>query len=145
GGFYDHVVPPLAEARSLPTAKGISVTSGASAFQVPGTVTTPYGLRVPIFVVSPWVPAGKGPDIVLDHCSILKTILARFCPTRPFLSDRVIASHSFNAFLSVKAPRQVPLPPALKPLPPTTAVPRIDTPPISRKQMRAGNVDYHDL
>jgi hypothetical protein len=22
---------------------------------------------VPTFVVSPWVPAGKGPDIVLDH------------------------------------------------------------------------------
>ena len=148
GGFYDHVVPPLAEARSRPVNAGGTVggaATGGPAFEVPATVTTPYGVRVPTFVVSPWVPAGKGPDIVLDHCSILKTVLARFCPTRPFLSDRVHASQSFDAFLSAKEPRlQVPPPPALKPLP-GAAPPRIVTPPISRKQMRAGNVDYHDL
>jgi len=49
------------------------------------------GLRVPTFIVSPWVPVGKGPDVTLDHCSIVKTILARFCGVeRWFLSDRVM-------------------------------------------------------
>jgi len=52
------------------------------------------------------VPAGKGPDITLDHCFILKTLLARFCGAeRPFLSDRVHASHTFESFLTETKPR----------------------------------------
>ncbi|WP_280155547.1 alkaline phosphatase family protein [Piscinibacter sp. XHJ-5] len=147
GGFYDHVVPPLAEARSRPPVVDGIGTSTSRAFEVPATVATRYGVRVPTFVVSPWVPAGKGPDTVLDHCSIVKTVLARFCPGRPFLSDRVHASRSFDAFLSATTPRlSVPRPPALKPLPLALAGPaRIVTPPISRKQMRAGPVGYHEL
>jgi phospholipase C len=144
GGFYDHVVPLLAEARGRSSAS--SGVSGVA--NIPATVITPYGVRVPTFVVSPWVPAGKGPEIVLDHCSIMKTVLARFCPARPFLSDRVHAAQSFDAFLSATTPRlQVPAPPALKPLPTATAAgtSRIVTPPISRKQIREGEVDFHDL
>ena len=140
GGFYDHVVPPLAEARSLPT--------GSAAALVPASVTTAYGVRAPTFVVSPWVPPGKGPDIVLDHCSILKTILARFCAEgQPFLSDRVQASHSFDAYLSATQPRlQVPPSPTLQKLDDfPRQPPRIETPVLSRKQMRAGNVDFHEL
>ena len=110
---------------------------------------TPYGLRVPTFVVSPWVPPGKGPAVVLDHCSILKTILARFIgPSAPFLSDRVAMSHSFNDFLSLATPRlETPVAPMAK------TVQRgikykgraIATPPLRRAQMRDGNVAYHDL
>ncbi|MBN8491201.1 MAG: hypothetical protein J0M00_07225, partial [Burkholderiales bacterium] len=110
---------------------------------------TPYGVRVPLFLVSPWVQPGRGPDLVLDHCSILKTLLARFVgPQAPFLSDRVAASRSFDAFLSAAQPRlDVPPAPAI-----TTvqrgmrkAGRRIPTAPMSRAAMRRGNVDYHDL
>jgi phospholipase C len=151
GGFYDHVVPPLAEARSRPPVIGGGVGgeggAGAAAFEVPATVATPYGPRVPTFVVSPWVPAGVGPGVALDHCSILKTVLARFCPTRPFLSDRVNASRSFDAFLSAPTPRlDVPAPPALPKLPLARKGPvKIITKPISRRQMREGPVGFHEL
>ena len=65
-----------------------------------------YGVRVPTFVVSPWVKPGVGPSLVLDHCSILKTVLARFGGgSRPFLNDRVHASQSFEAFLTEAQPR----------------------------------------
>jgi hypothetical protein len=43
---------------------------------------------------------GKGPSITLDHCSILKTVLAGFCgDDRPFLSGRVHASHRLARML----------------------------------------------
>ena len=87
GGFYDHVVPPLAETRTRPII-ATDVLPGDGPV-TPSTLLTNYGVRVPTFVVSPWTRAGKGPDIVLDHCSILKTVLARFCGTEnPFFSDR---------------------------------------------------------
>ena len=87
GGFYDHVIPPIAEVRSRPMALAPD-DSGGGGPVTPSTLVTPYGVRVPTFVVSPWTAPGKGPDIVLDHCSILKTVLARFCgqgavPQRP--------------------------------------------------------------
>ena len=137
GGFYDHVVPPLADLRQA-TAKP--------------AVLTPYGVRVPMFVVSPWVPAGKGPDLTLDHCAILKTILARFCPVGPpFLSDRVAASPSFNAFLSASAPRLVAAPAAAvqaraasaSRTPGLTSKPVLQ--PMSRASVRAHGADFHDL
>ena len=110
---------------------------------------TCYGVRVPTFVVSPYAPAGMGPNKVLDHCSILKTIVARFCSQhRPFVSDRVEWSHSFNFYLSEPEPRMnVPASPPMQPLPVAAmaGAPTIDTSPLSRRQMRAGNVDYHDL
>jgi hypothetical protein len=124
-------------------------------------VITPYGVRVPTFVVSPWVPSGKGPDITLDHCSILKTILARFCGTaKPFLSDRVNASLTFNAFLTQAQPRlsEIPPSPSLPSLPPFDEDevfpisptlgkerPLIKTKPISKRALREGDADFHDV
>ena len=139
GGFYDHVIPPVADALSMPGATG----------PFKADMTIPYGLRVPTFVVSPWAPAGKGRDITLDHCSILKTILARFCGAeKPFLSDRVHASHTFESFLKEKKPRlNVPPSPDL-PLfaperPPGERA--IATKPLSRKAFAKGDVELHDL
>ncbi len=147
GGFYDHVIPPIAEVRTRTLQPNDGGPAGAGHF-TPDTVITSYGVRVPTFVVSPWVPAGKGPDIVLDFCSILKTILARFCgDSRPFLSDRVLASRSFEAYLTEATARlTVPTPEALPPLlGPIRGGPVIITEPVFDRQMRGENVDFHDL
>ena len=118
------------------------------------TLPIQYGVRVPTFLVSPWVPAAKGPAILLDHCSILKTVLARFAGAeRPFLSDRVAASHSFDAFLTESQPRPVPpltqvlqdLPISEPPPPPPVDLTGITTPALSRHAMREGPVEFHEL
>jgi hypothetical protein len=103
-------------------------------------------------VVSPWVKPGKGPSLILDHCSILKTVLARFMgEEKPFLSDRVNASHSLDAFLTETQPRtNVPPSPDLPPLPidvrrTVPGASGIETEPLSRKEMREGSVDFHRL
>lgn len=131
GGFYDHVIPPVAEI----------LDDGSS------QVVIPFGVRVPTFAVSPWVPAGLAPPVVLDHTSILKTVLARFCgDTRPFLSDRVHAASSFESYLTAAAPRtDVPMPPVLAQPSDTATIRSIITDPVFRRDMRSGNVDYHEL
>jgi phospholipase C len=130
----------------------IFTTPVTPATPAPALLTVPYGLRVPTFVVSPWVAPGKGPSLVLDHCSILKTVLARFMgEEKPFLSDRVTASHSFEAFLTEAQPRtNVPPSPSLPPLPidvrrTVPGASQIETEPLSRKEMREGSVDFHRL
>jgi len=157
GGFYDHVPPPVAEL--LPTSDGMAINPGGGTPSTSPGATAPsqgllpvhYGPRVPTFVVSPWTMRGKGPNVTLDHCSILKTVLARFLGAdKPFLSDRVSDSHSFNAFLTESAPRAVTPMPTLPDLPPgerigTGNTSQIITPPLSRRRMRAGPVDFHDI
>jgi len=216
GGFYDHIVPPLADGLSPgwhgtegattggfggggpvgPATGGTSISRGttrigrlrprpwltsetaisrgSTGITGIGGVTVadtldpnksfkkdvmiPYGVRVPTFVVSPWVAPGKGPDIILDHCSILKTILARFCSDdKPFLSDRVNASHSFESYLTLSEPRlaDVPSSPSLgdpeRPLRIRGGRSRrketrvITTKPVSRRAMDEGEADYHDI
>jgi phospholipase C len=144
GGFYDHVIPPTADARA--TQSSTSAIAATTSFQEPMKI--PYGVRVPAFAVSPWVAAGQGPDITLDHCSILKTILARFCgATRPFLSDRVNASLSFDPLLTQTQPRISGIPPS--PVLPgamlANAGTTIVTEPVSRRALRNGEADFHDL
>jgi len=156
GGLYDHVVPPTADV--LHTSSGLVVDGTPDGPPTPGTgpsamLAVPYGVRVPTFVVSPFAMRGKGPSLVLDHCSILKTVLARFWGgAKPFLSDRVHVSHSFDSFLTEPAPRTVPDfdDTLLKPLPITvrsapSRTTQIITPPLSRKDMRKGSVDFHAL
>ena len=70
---------------------------------------------------------------------------------RPFLNDRVHASQSFEAFLTEAQPRtSVPPSPTLGNLPiDVRLVPpdgsQIVTPPLSRKQMREGEADFHEI
>jgi hypothetical protein len=153
GGLYDHVVPPIADIYNVPGEPVLDSGAGGSSPAPQVLLTVPYGVRVPTFVVSPWTAPGKGPSITLDHCSILKTVLARFMGAeKPFLSDRVNASLSFEDFLTEAEPRMdVPRSPSLPPLPlgerkkapsPTT---KIITKPVSRKEMREGPVDYHEI
>jgi phospholipase C len=59
GGFFDHVSPPAA---------------------IPVSAINECGVRVPTFVISPWVDRGKVTDLVFDHTSIAKY--------RPMLHER---------------------------------------------------------
>jgi len=81
-------------------------------------------------------------------------VLARFLGAeKPFMSDRVSASHSFDAFLTAQAPRlDVPEPPDLhegsfREAERSGPSPRrkIITPTLSRQQMRRGPVEFHEL
>lgn len=123
----------------------------ATTWPPPTTLRVPYGVRVPTFVVSPWATPGKGPSVTLDHCSILKTVIARFASDKPFLSDRVHHSQNFDAFLTEAQPRMnVPAAPLLRSLTtaarsPAPGASEIATPPISRKAMREEPVEFHEL
>ena len=63
GGFFDHVDPPA-----------ISTASPSSAYRP----FTTLGVRVPAFVVSPYVTEGGVYNGNLDHTSVLKLIAERF-------------------------------------------------------------------
>jgi phospholipase C len=94
GGFYDHV-PPSAAARVSP--------------ELP--IDT-HGIRVPAFVISPWVgggvvfgsdeapvppPAKQRNDLNFDHTSILRTIARRFMSADPpYLGARYAAANDLS-------------------------------------------------
>ena len=90
GGFYDHVSPQ----QWTPADDLVDFRK--------------YGVRVPAFVISPWV--GKGvaygskQNVVFDHTSILKTILLRFCTlpdgTIPKMTARVDAAKDLGVLLT---------------------------------------------
>lgn len=199
GGFYDHVIPPIADVfevprpdvadpgrdpvvgvggaradRGGPVGGGVRGDrddvvgtrrggqggvlgqvrdrgSGSEPSRVEEPVHVPYGVRVPTFVVSPWTPPGKGPSITLDHCSIVKTVLATFCgDTKPFFSDRVNASLTLDPYLSEPQPRVVGAPPEPADIPITamrlrSPTSRIITEPLFRRRMREEQVDYHEI
>ena len=106
GGFYDHVPPP-------------------NAAQVSPELPKTTGLRVPTFVVSPWIKRGSvfGHDgtvirppvnenelarpgisndsLHFDHTSILKTIARRFLSQNPpYMGARYAAAHDLSEVLS---------------------------------------------
>jgi phospholipase C len=62
GGFFDHLAPP----DNVPDDHGIHR----------------YGPRVPAIVVSPYVETKAVSHTVLDHTSIIRTILTCFCADR---------------------------------------------------------------
>ncbi len=89
GGFFDHVVPPAA-----------ANVSGVSK----------YGVRVPTFVISPWVDRGAVSHTVFDHTSILKTIIRRFCAAKPpDLGERVAAARDLEPLLRTKLRTDAPV------------------------------------
>ena len=108
GGFYDHVPPPVAA-------------------QVSPELPKTTGLRVPTFVVSPWIKRGSafGHDSIVinppvnenelarspilndglyfDHTSILKTIARRFLSQNPpYLGARYAAAHDLSEVLTAE-------------------------------------------
>jgi phospholipase C len=109
GGFFDHVPPP----QSPPDDDPATFTS--------------YGVRVPAFVVSPWVQPGSVCHTLFDHATIPKTILQRFSrsglesgssPTsgrrgpgrldRHRVSRRIAGAADLGEVLTSSAPRPAP-------------------------------------
>jgi phospholipase C len=89
GGFYDHVSPPEAEDDNPDFRR--------------------YGVRVPAFVVSPWVGSGTVSKTLFDHTSIIKTILQRFAPdAAPAMGTRVAKAESLGRLLTRSEPASVP-------------------------------------
>jgi phospholipase C len=102
GGFYDHVPPPAA----VPVSDDLPIKT--------------HGVRVPAFVVSPWVGpgtvfghgailrpgVGKRPGLHFDHTSTLKTIARRFLwKNPPYMGARYAAANDLSAVISTQ-PRQ---------------------------------------
>jgi len=87
GGFFDHV-PPVTGVKVSPE-------------MLPTT-----GVRVPCFVVSPWVKGGTvfGSETVhFDHTSVLKTIARRFLSNDPpYLGARYAAAHDLSEILDAQ-------------------------------------------
>jgi phospholipase C len=73
GGFFDHVPPPAVETRPPASANYES-------FQT-------LGVRVPAFVVSPFVKGGQPFHSILDHTSILKFLGTLFSPDRSYTAE----------------------------------------------------------
>jgi phospholipase C len=102
GGFYDHV-PPSAAAKVAPE------------------LVDTHGVRVPAFVITPWVKGGSvfgrdglivrgaGQAVHFDHTSILKTIARRFMSqSPPYMGARYAAAHDLSEVLTnTKRPDQV--------------------------------------
>lgn len=88
GGFFDHVTPETAEDDN-PKFRS-------------------YGLRVPAFIVSPWVTPGSVSSVTFDHTSLIKTILLRFCRDAggsiPDMGRRVVAANHLGSVLVETAP-----------------------------------------
>ncbi|MFM9437220.1 hypothetical protein ACFDR9_004307, partial [Janthinobacterium sp. CG_23.3] len=74
-----------------------------------------YGVRVPAMVVCPWVAPASVHHGLLDHTSIIKTILMRFCRSDngdiPDMGRRVNAAAHVGALLSESQARPAPLMP----------------------------------
>jgi phospholipase C len=101
GGFYDHVSP-----------QQWSPADDYNEFKR-------YGIRVPAFVISPWVGRQKAygsqshhlqsREVIFDHTSILKTILRRFCTPNgsipPNMTARVDAANDLSGLLTETHPR----------------------------------------
>lgn len=149
GGFFDHVVPEIAEVLS-----DLEVFFPADRDPSVGTVDrrpdleVSYGVRVPTFLISPWVDRGKVFKNRWDHTSILKTILNRFCAeNKPFLSDRVAHAADLGSALSLVQPRSIQANlPNLPNLPEPAAVAAMSTMRIIRKaQLTRDDADWQDF
>jgi len=98
GGFYDHVTPE---------------TVPDEAFETPQEARDfrSLGVRVPALVVSPWVGRRVVLKRTLDHTSLIKTILLRFCAgldgSIPHVSNRVDRADHLGYILNADQPRFV--------------------------------------
>ena len=101
GGFADHVAPPGAPGSSHPPGGPTQIS-----FSHPDAHT--YGVRVPAFVVSPFVRAGGVSHLIFDHAAVFRTLLQRFAPQHvnsKILPERVRRSRHLGEVLTDQPPR----------------------------------------
>jgi phospholipase C len=109
GGYYDHVVPPVALA---PDAIPPTVQPGESSYDG----FNRYGFRVPSIVVSPYAKRNHVSSVVYDHTSILATVERKW--NLPALTYRDANANDLMDFLDTDAmARGVPSFPELPALP----------------------------
>jgi phospholipase C len=107
GGFYDHVLPPTfsdpADSRYVsPMFSDPEFPRSTPLGQIESQPVHYRGVRVPAFIVSPWVEPGSVSHLVFDHTSILKTIVTRFLRDNPpRLGERVDRANGLENVLSV--------------------------------------------
>jgi phospholipase C len=94
-GLFDHVPPPAPPARASGHAIGATTIAADDEYHVHSQAAEdavyldrPYGLgmRVPLYVVSPWSKGGHVASEVFDHTSILRFLEARFGVEEPNIS-----------------------------------------------------------
>ncbi|MBM4257614.1 MAG: hypothetical protein FJ147_17195 [Deltaproteobacteria bacterium] len=119
GGFYDHVNPLLFRDKAKPVS-GIDH----------------YGVRVPTFVISPWVDQRAVSNIVFDHTAIAKTIARRFMSANPpDMGARVAAANDLSMVLRATPRLDLPVIP----------VPRLPRPTRARDLRVASSADTDDF
>jgi len=107
GGFYDHVPPPgTPKAPPMPLGPRSKLHPDGPEY---------LGPRVPTFILSPYVSAGKADKTLFEHTCILKTILVHNrgrLPRSVFSSfgERVNAAAHLGQALDLARPRQAPQP-----------------------------------
>ena len=94
-GLFDHVPPPAPPARVSGRTLGATTIPADDEYHVHSQAAEdaayldrPYGLgmRVPLYVVSPWSRGGHVASEVFDHTSILRFLEARFGVHEPNIS-----------------------------------------------------------
>jgi phospholipase C len=155
GGLFDHVPPKTAEIFQDPAKKPVVVAalsdvSGSSNYKENEKIT--YGVRVPAFLISPYVEKGGVYHQNLDHTSILKTILIKFCGEfKPFLSDRVNVAHDLGSALKSTRRSIDTSSPDLPTLPdmkkPKTLKPQIikKNQTMTKSKLSGKGADFHDF
>lgn len=123
GGFFDHVHPEVQQVFDPKTFDRANPANGPQFVPIaldPDTHewVTHYGMRVPAFVVSPWVQQASVSHVEFDHTSILKTIIARFLANNPpDMGWRVALAEHVGPLLSRRrAQLQPPVAPVNAPL-----------------------------
>jgi phospholipase C len=94
-GLFDHVPPPAPPARLTGRLLGATTVPADDEYHVHSQTAEdaaylgrPYGLgmRVPLYVISPWSKGGHVASEVFDHTSILRFLEARFGVHEPNIS-----------------------------------------------------------
>ncbi len=95
-GLFDHVPPPAPPARDATRTYGATTIPADDEYHVKSQdasdavyLNRPYGLgmRVPMYVVSPWSRGGYVSSAVFDHTSVLRFLEARFGVAEPNISQ----------------------------------------------------------
>ncbi|MBC7166187.1 MAG: phospholipase C, phosphocholine-specific [Phenylobacterium sp.] len=122
-GLFDHAPPPAPPAREGGRTLGATTIPAEDEYHahVQGDADAPYqgrpyglGMRVPMYVVSPWSRGGHVASEVFDHTSILRFLEARFGVREPNISAwrRAVCGDLTSCF-DFAAPDDVDFMPAL--------------------------------